>query len=85
MKSTETMKASNASNTLDMYSKLNKTSNSVPTKKGQKLQSTVRFESDTYSQVEQIKDNLGVSFAEAVRKLVERGLDNLNQKRGGLP
>ncbi|MFB6099843.1 MAG: hypothetical protein ABEK16_01090 [Candidatus Nanohalobium sp.] len=82
MKSKETVEASNASNTLDMYENINKSSNSVPTRTGQKLQSTVRFEADTYREVEGIQDAHGITFAETVRKLVKKGLKAVN--RGGI-
>jgi hypothetical protein len=47
--------------------------------KGQKLQSTVRFESETYRRIEQIQLNSGVSFAEAARRLVRKGLEKSDE------
>jgi hypothetical protein len=46
--------------------------------KGQKLQSTVRFEPSTFEELEDISENSGVSFSEAVRRTVRKGL----QERG---
>jgi hypothetical protein len=41
---------------------------------GQKLQSTVRFEADTYRTIERIQERHGIGFAETVRKIVKEGL-----------
>jgi len=59
--------------------KLNNSSPSV--QKDQKLQSTVRFNSSQYREVERIKRSCGISFAEAVRRLVNEGLERLGGKK----
>jgi predicted DNA binding CopG/RHH family protein len=44
--------------------------------KGQKHQVTVRLESSTIEKVENIQEQTGCSFAEAIRRIVRKGLTN---------
>lgn len=59
--------------------KLNKDSESV-NEKGQKHQLPVRFESRTLNQIERISRQNGFSKAEAVRRLVSKGMEKLLSK-----
>lgn len=79
MNKLKTQRASNNSPNNEWLAQVNK-STELPTKKGQKLQSTVRFEAETYREVEMIQETIGVSFAETVRKLVKEGLDSFNER-----
>ncbi|AOV94466.1 hypothetical protein AQV86_00900 [Nanohaloarchaea archaeon SG9] len=60
---------------------LNKSPNRSKTKKGQKLQTTARFEKSTIETLEDIADNNGFSLAEAIRRLVRIGLQNYKPAR----
>lgn len=50
--------------------------NSTESDEGQKLQSTVRFEAETYRTIERIQERHGIGFAETVRKIVKEGLES---------
>lgn len=41
---------------------------------GKKRQSTVRFEEETARRIQKLQEDNGVSFAEAVRRLTQKGL-----------
>ncbi|MFB6192728.1 MAG: hypothetical protein ABEK00_00585 [Candidatus Nanohaloarchaea archaeon] len=58
---------------------VNKDPNFSGQKLGDKYQSTVRFDEKTYRRVKFIQNSLGVSFAEAVRRIVNEGLTQIQE------
>ena len=43
---------------------------------GQKLQTTIRLESETFSKIDKIMLSQGISRAEVIRRLLQRALEN---------
>lgn len=46
------------------------------TNDGQKLQTTIRLESETFAKIDKIMLSQGISRAEVIRRLLQRALEN---------